>query len=175
MKKGEPSQPLLVISVIFLLNITLSPLIDYLSSVPVKLALFTLICFGSILGASVIWFYGYMRNPKFQNIFILIGVLCMAFLIFYHFSQKKEVTTSTVSREVNAKVVTEYGRSSNYRVILTAGDDVIPVEDVKNWRDFHVGDAVTSIEKVTETTKVTNVFGKGGSWNKEYVLLKGKE
>jgi len=116
-----------------------------------------------------------MRSPKFQNLFVLIGVLCMATLIFYNFSQKKEVTTSTVSREVNAKVVTEYGFSSNYRVVLVAGDDVIPVEDVKNWKDFHVGDAVTSIEKVTETTKVTNVFGKEGYYDKEYVLLKGKE
>ena len=175
MKKRQPSQPLMVISVIFLLNITLLPLIDYLSSVPVKLVLFTLLCFGSIVGACYIWFNGYMRNPKFHNIFVLIGVLCMATLISYNFSQKKEVTTSAVSREVNAKVVTEYGRPSNYRVVLIAGDDVIPVEDVKNWRDFHVGDAVTSIEKVTETTKVTNVFGKSGSYNKEYVLLKGKE
>ena len=99
----------------------------------------------------------------------------MATLIFYNFSQKKEVTTSTVSREVNAKVITEYGFSSNYRVVLIAGDDVIPVEDVKNWKDFHVGDVVTSIEKVTETTKVTNVFGNSGSYDKEYVLLKGKE
>jgi len=56
MKTKQPSQPLLVFSVIFLLNVTLSPLIDYLSSVPVKLVLFTLLCFGSILGASVIWF-----------------------------------------------------------------------------------------------------------------------
>ena len=175
MRKRQPSQPLTVISVIFLLNITLSPLIDYLSSVPVKLVLFTLLCFSSILGASVIWFYGYMRNPKFQNIFVLIGVLCMATLIFYNFSQKKEVTTSTVSREVNAKVVTEYGRSSSYRVVLITGDDVIPVEDVKNWRDFPIGTAVTSIKKVTETTKVTNVFGKVGSYDKEYVILKGKE
>lgn len=171
----QPSQPILVFSVIFLLNITLSPLIDYLSSVPVKLVLFTLLCFGSIAGAIIIWFNGYLRNPKIQNLFVLIGVLCMATLIFYISNQKKEVTTTTVSREVNAKVVTEYGRSSNYRVVLIAGDDVIPVEDVKNWRDFHVGDAVTSIEKVTETTKVTNVFGKGGSYDKEYVLLKGKE
>mgnify|MGYP000978667730 CR=1 FL=1 len=171
----QPSQPLTVFSVIFLLNITLSPLIDYLFSVPVTLGIMGILCFGSILGAIVIWFNGYMRNPKFQNIFIFIGVLCMATLIFYISNQKKEVTTSTVSREVNAKVITEYGFSSNYRVVLIAGDDVIPVEDVKNWRDFHVGDAVTSIEKVTETTKVTNVFGKGGSWNKEYVLLKGKE
>jgi hypothetical protein len=116
-----------------------------------------------------------MRNPKFQNIFVLIGVLCMATLIFYNFSQKKEVTTSTVSREVNAKVVTEYGRSSSYRVVLITGDDVIPVEDVKNWRDFPIGTAVTSIKKVTETTKVTNVFGKVGSYDKEYVILKGKE
>ena len=175
MKKGQPSQPLTVISVIFLLNITLSPFIDYLSSVPVKLVLFTLLCFGSLLGASVIWFNGYMRNPKFHNIFILIGVLCMSTLIFYHFSQKKEVTTSSVSREVTAKVITEYGYSSNYRVVLIAGDDVIPIEDVKNWRDFPIGAAVTSIEKVTETTKVANVFGKSDSWDKEYVLLKGKK
>ena len=175
MKKRQPSQPLMVISVIFLLNITLSPLIDYLSSVPVKLVLFTILCFGSILEAGIIWFNGYMRNLKFQNIFVLIGVLCMAVLIFYNFSQKKEVTASSVSREVNAKVITEYSYSSNYRVVLIAGDDVIPVEDVKNWKDFHVGDAVTGIEKVTETTKVTNVFGKNSSYNKEYVLLKGKE
>lgn len=99
----------------------------------------------------------------------------MATLIFYISNQKKEVTTTTVSREVNAKVVTEYSFSSNFRVVIIAGDDVIPVEDVKNWRDFPIGTAVTSIEKVTETTKVTNVFGKSGSYNKEYVLLKGKE
>lgn len=99
----------------------------------------------------------------------------MATLIFYNFSQTKEVTATTVSREVNAKVITEYGFSSDYRVVLIEGDDVIPVEDVKNWRDFHIGNTVTSIEKVTETTKVINVFGKGGSWDKEYVLLKGKE
>ena len=99
----------------------------------------------------------------------------MVTIVFFNFGQKREVTTSSVSREVNAKVITEYGYSSNYRVVLIAGDDVIPVEDVKNWKDFHVGDAVTGIEKVTETTKVTNVFGKSGSYNKEYVLLKGKE
>ena len=171
----QPSQPLIVFSVMFLLNITLSPLIDYLFSVPVTLVLMGVLCFGSIAGAIVIWFNGYMRNPKLQNIFVLVGVICMATIIFYISSQKNEVTTSTVTREVNAKVVTEYSFSSNFRVVLLAGDDVIPVEDVKNWRGFHIGDTVTSIEKVTETTKVTNVFGKGGSWDKEYVLLKGKE
>ena len=175
MKKGKPSQPLMVFSVIFILYFALSPLIVNLLSFPVNLVVLGIFAFGSILEAIVIWFNGYMRNPKFQNIFVLIGALSMATLIFYNFSQKKEVTTSTVSREVNAKVVTEYDFSSNYRVVLIAGDDVIPVEDVKNWRDFHVGDAVTSIEKVTETTKTTNVFGNSGSWNKEYVLLKGKE
>lgn len=175
MKKGEPSQPLMVFSVIYLLYLTLSLFISELLIFPVNLVMLGVLAFGSIVGACSIWINGYMRNPKFQNIFVLIGVLCMAFLIFYNFSQKKEVTTSTVSREVNAKVITEYGYSSNYRVVLIAGDDVIPVENVKNWRDFHVGDAVTSIEKVTETTKVTNVFGKGGSYDKEYVLLKGKE
>lgn len=175
MKKRQPSQPLLVFSVIFLLNVTLSLLIDYLFDVPVKLVILGVFAFGSIAGAIIIWFNGYLRNPKIQNLFVLIGVLCMATLIFYNFSQKKEVTASSVSREVNAKVITEYGYSSNYRVVLIAGDDVIPVEDVKNWKDFHVGDAVTGIEKVTETTKVTNVFGKNGSYNKEYVLLKGKE
>ena len=175
MKKGEPSQPLMVFSVIYLLYLTLSLFISELLIFPVNLVMLGVLAFGSIVGACSIWINGYMRNPKFQNIFVLIGVLCMAFLIFYNFSQKKEVTTSTVSREVNAKVITEYGYSSNYRVVLIAGDDVIPVENVKNWRDFHVGDAVTSIEKVTETTKVTNVFGKSGSYDTDYVLLKGKE
>lgn len=175
MKKRQPSEPLTVFSVFFLLFCALSPLIDYLFDVPVKLVVLGVLCFGSILGAIVIWFKGYMRNPKFQNIFVLIGALCMATIIFYISNQKNEVTTTTVSREVNAKVVTEYSFSSNFRVVLIAGNDVIPVEDVKNWRDFHVGDTVTGIEKVTETTKVTNVFGKGGSWDKEYFLLKGKE
>lgn len=171
----QPSQPLMVFSVFTLLFWALSPLIDYLFSLSVTLVIIPVLGLSIIVGGIIVWFNGYMRNPKFQNIFVLVGVLCMATLIFYNFSQKKEVTASTVSREVNAKVVTEYGFSSNYRVVLIAGEDVIPVEDVKNWRDFHVGDAVTSIEKVTETTKVTNVYGKGGSWNKEYVLLKGKE
>lgn len=175
MKKGQPSQPLTVFSVFFLLFWALSPLIDYLFDVPVKLVILGVFAFGSIAGAIIIWFNGYLRNPKICNIFLLVGVLSIATLIFYISNQKKEVTTTTVSREVKAKVVTEYGRSSNYRVVLIEGDDIIPVEDVKNWRDFHVGDAVTSIEKVTETTKVTNVFGKGGSYDKEYVLLKGKE
>lgn len=171
----QPSQPLMVFSVFFLLFCALSPLIDYLFDVPVKLVILRVFAFGSIAGAIIIWFNGYLRNPKICNIFLLVGVLSIATLIFYISNQKKEVTTTTVSREVNAKVVTEYGRSSNYRVVLIAGDDVIPVEDVKNWKDFHVGDAVTGIEKVTETTKVINVFGKNGSYNKEYVLLKGKE
>jgi len=175
MKKRQPSQPLLVFSVIFLLNVTLSPLIDYLFDVPIALTIDAVLCIVSIVGALAIWFNGYLRNPKIQNLFILLGVLSSLTIIYYMAGQKKEVTTSTVSREVNAKVITEYGFLSNYRVVLLAGDDVIPVEDVKNWRGFHIGDTVTSIEKVTETTKVTNVFGKGGSWDKEYVLLKGKE
>lgn len=175
MKKIQPSHPLTVFSVIFLLYLTLSLFISNLLSFPVNLVLLGVLSFGSIMGACTIWINGYMRNPKFQNLFVILGVLCMATLIFYNFSQKKEVTTSSVSREVNAKVITEYGFSSNYRVVLIAGDDVIPVEDVKNWKDFHVGDAVTSIEKVTETTKVTNVFGNSDSYDKEYVLLKGKE
>ena len=175
MKKREPSQPLMVFSVFMLLFWALSPLIDYLFSLSVTLVIIPVLGLSFIVGAIIIWFNGYMRNPKFENLFILIGVLSMATLIFYNFSQKKEVTTSTVSRKVNAKVITEYGFSSNYRVVLIAGDDVIPVEDVKNWKDSHIGDPVTSIEKVTETTKVTNVFGKNGYYGKEYVVLKGKE
>ena len=144
-------------------------------SLSVTLVIVNILGLSFLVGALVVWLSGYMRNPKFQNIFVLLGVLCMATILYYMAAQKKEFTTTTVSREVNAKVVTNYSFSSNFRVVLIAGEDVIPVEDVKNWRDFHVGDAVTSIEKVTETTKVTNVFGKGGSWDKEYVLLKGKE
>ena len=175
MKKGQPSQQLTVFSVISLLYFTLSLFISNLLSFPVNLVILVVISFGSVVGACSIWINGYMRNPKFHNIFVLIGVLCMATLIFYMSNQKNGVTITTVSREVNAKVVTEYGFSSNFRVVLIAGDDVIPVEDVKNWRDFNIGDTVTSIEKVTEITKVTNVFGDSGSYVKEYVLLKGKE
>ena len=175
MKKRQPSEPLTVFSVFFLLFCALSPLIDYLFSLSVTLVVVNILGLSFLVGALVVWLNGYMRIPKFQNIFVFIGVLSMATLIYYTAAQKKEVITSSVSREVNAKVITEYGRSSNYRVVLIAGDDVIPVENVKNWKEFHIGDAVTSIEKVTETTKVTNVFGKGGSYDKEYVLLKGKE
>lgn len=132
MKKRQPSQPLFVFSVSFLLFWALSPLIDYLFSLFVTLVIIPILGLSLLVGAIIIWFNGYMRVPKFQNILALIGVLSMATLIFYNFSQKKEVTTSTVSREVNAKVVTEYGFSSNYRVVLIEGDDVIPVEDVKN-------------------------------------------
>ena len=171
----QPSQPLLVFSVIFLLNIALTPLIGYLFSVPIALTIDVVLCIVSIVGALAIWFNGYLRNPKIQNLFILLGVLSSLTIIYYMAVQKKEVTTNIVSREVTAKVITEYGFSSNYRVVLIVCDDVIPVEDVKNWRDFPIGTAITSIEKVTETTKVTNVFGKSGSYNKEYVLLKGKE
>ena len=171
----QPSQPLMVFSVFFLLFCALSPIIDYMFSLSVTLVIVNILGLSFLVGALVVWLNGYMRNPKFQNIFVLLGVLCMATILYYMAAQKKEVTTTTVSREVNAKVVTDYSFSSNFRVVLIAGEDVIPVEDVKNWRDFPIGTTVTSIEKVTETTKVTNVFGKGGSWDKEYVLLKGKE
>lgn len=171
----QPSQPLMVFSVFFLLFCALSPIIDYMFSLSVTLVIVNILGLSFLVGALVVWLNGYMRNPKFQNIFVLLGVLCMATILYYMAAQKKEVTTTTVSREVNAKVVTDYSFSSNFRVVLIAGEDVIPVEDVKNWRDFHVGDAVTGIEKVTETTKVTNVFGKSGSYNTEYVLLKGEK
>lgn len=69
----QSSQPLFVFSVIFLLYITLSLFLNDLSSVPVKLVLMTVLAFGSIVGALEIWLNGYMRNPKFQNIFTLMG------------------------------------------------------------------------------------------------------
>ena len=171
----QPSQPLFVFSVIFLFYTALIPIIGHLFSVPVSLTLVTLLGLISIVEALKIWYNGYLRVPKIEKIFLLVGLLSMATHIYYFVNQQKEITTSSVTKEVNAKVITEYGYFSNYRVVIIEGDDVIPVENVKNWKNFHVGDAVTSIEKVTETTKVTNVFGKIGSYNKEYVLLKGKE
>lgn len=171
----QPSQPLMVFSVFFLLFCALSPIIGYMFSLSVTLVIVNILGLSFLVGALVVWLNGYMRNPKFQNIFVLLGVLCMATLIFYISNQRKEVTTTTVSREVNAKVVTEYSFSSNFRVVLIAGDDVIPVEDVKNWRDFHIGDAVYGIETINETTTITNVYGGSISFVKEYVLLKGKE
>ena len=47
----QPSQPLLVFSVIFLLYFTLSLFLSNLSNVPVKLVLMALLAFGSIVGA----------------------------------------------------------------------------------------------------------------------------
>lgn len=171
----QPSHVLLVFSVIFLSYIALIPLIGYLFSITVAMAIVTILGIISIVGAIYIAFNGYLRNPKIRNIFLLVGVLSTATLIFYTAGQKREVTTSSVTKEVNAKVVTEYGFSSNFRVVLVAGDNVIPVEDVKNWRDFHIGDAVYGIETINETTTITNVYGGSISFVKEYVLLKGKE
>lgn len=170
----QPSNLIFVCSVIFLSYNALTPLIGYLFSVPVALTIDVVLGLISIVGALTIWFNGYLRNPKIHNLFVLIGVLSSVTIIYYMAAQKREVTTSSVTREVNAKVVTEYGFSSNYRVVLIEGDDVIPVEDVKNWKDFHIGDVVKGIETVKETTTVMDVFGKSGSYDKEYILLKGK-
>lgn len=171
----KPSQPLMVFSVIFLLYTALLPIIGYLFSIPISLILVAILGFVSIVGAIIIWFEGYLRNPKIENIFLLVGLLSMVTHIYYFANQQKDVTTTTVSREVNAKVITEYGFSSNYRVVLIEGDNVIPVEDVKNWKDFRIGDSVYGIETVRETTNVTDVFGRNGSYDRKYVILKGKE
>lgn len=171
----QPSNPLIVFSVIFLSYTAMIPIIEHLFNVPISLTLVVILGFVSIVGSLEIWINGYLRVPKIEKIFLLVGLLSMVVHIYYFVNQQKEVTTSTVSREVNAKVVTEYSFSSNFKVVLIAGDDVIPVEDVKNWRDFPIGTEVTSIEKVTETTTVTDVFGRGGTYDTEYVILKGKE
>ena len=69
----QPSQPLMVFSVFTLLFWALSPLIDYLFSLSVTLVIIPVLGLSIIVGGIIVWFNGYMRNPKFQNIFVLIG------------------------------------------------------------------------------------------------------
>ena len=174
-QNNQPSHPFTVFSVTFLLFLALTPLINHLFSVTVALLIVAIIGVVFIVGALEIWFKGYLKNTKVKDVFLLVGVLSIAILIFYSVGQQKEITTTTVTKEVNAKVITEYGFSSNYRVVLIEGDNVIPVEDVKNWKDFRIGDSVYGIETVRETTTVTDVFGRNGSYDRKYVILKGKE
>jgi len=118
---------------------------------------------------------GYLNSRKVRSAFILIALPSMGFNLFYYNSFKREVETSTLSKVVDAKVITEANFSSNYRLVLLSDGDILTVDDARNIRDFKIGDKVTSIDNVKETIHLTDIFGKERTGVSEYVLLKGKE
>ena len=118
---------------------------------------------------------GYISNPKLQVISTLVALASAGFILFYSNSIKKEVETSSTSRVIDAKVITEANFSSNYRLVLLSDGDVMTIDEAKNIGDFKIGDKVTSIDNVKETIHLTDIFGKERTGVSEYVLLKGKE
>ena len=171
----QSSHGLLVFSTLFLLYIALTPFISYIFDFPLSFVVNSLLAIVFISGAAGISEKRYLSDRKVQIIFSIIGLLSIATIIFYYTGAQRRVEVNSVTKEVSAKVITEYGYASNFRVVLLSGEDVIPVEDVKNWKDFHLGDAVYGIETVNETTHVKDVFGNESQYTTEYVMLKGKE
>lgn len=174
-KDKQSSHALIVFSTVFLLYVALTPFISYLFGFPLSFVVNALLAIVFIVGAIDISSKRYLNNSKVASIFSIIGLLSVATIIFYYTGAQRTVEVNSVTKEVDAKVITEYGYASNFRVVLLSGENVIPVEDVKNWKDFHLGDAVYSIETVNETTNVKDVFGNESHYTTEYVMLKGKE
>ena len=59
-------------------------------------------------------------------------------------------------------------------MVLLSKDDVITVEDVKNRKEFEVGDKVKGIKYVKEIKYFTDIFGQQTSHTSKYIELKGK-
>lgn len=106
--------------------------------------------------------------------FLVVALLCVGTLVFYAKTTKTEVTTTSKTKVVNAKVTTEYNYMSLYRMTLLSDGDVISLGHVKNGGDFYLGDKVRGIKTVTKTTHTTNVFGVKTSHVSRYIELKGK-
>lgn len=71
-----------------------------------------------IFSAKHIWDRGYLNNRKVKNVFIVVALLCVGTLVFYAKTTKTEVTTTSKTKVVNAKVTTEYNYMSFYRMTL---------------------------------------------------------
>lgn len=131
------------------------------------------LAFVFMFSAKLILGRGYLNNRKVKNVFTVVALLCIGTLVFYAKTTKTEVTTTSKTKVVNAKVTTEYNYMSFYRVTLLADGDVISLEHVKNGGDFYLGDKVRGIKNVTKTTHTTNVFGVKTSHVSRYIELKG--
>lgn len=166
---------LLVFSTFGLLHLAVMPIVGFLTgSGEISLFLGLVLAVVFMFSAKLILGRGYLNNRKVKNVFIAVALLCVGTLVFYAKTTKTEVTTTSKTKVVNAKVTKEYNYMSLYRMTLLADGDVISLERVKNGGDFYLGDKVRGIKNVTETTHTTNVFGVKTSHVSRYIELKGK-
>lgn len=166
---------LLVFSTFVLLHLAVMPFVGYITgSGEISLFLGVVLAIVFIFSAKHILDRWYLNNRKVRNVFIVVALLCVGILVFYAKTTKTEVTTTSKTKVVNAKVTTEYSYMSFYRMTLLADGDVISLEHVKNGGNFYLGDKVRGIKAVTKTTHTTNVFGVKTSHVSRYIELKGK-
>ena len=166
---------LLVFSTFVLLHLAVMPVVGFLTgSGEISFFLGVVLAIVFILSAKLIVDRGYLDNRKVKNVFIVVALLCVGTLVFYAKTTKTEVTTTSKTKVVNAKVTTEYNYMSFYRMTLLSDGDVISLKHVKNGEDFYLGDKVYGIKDVTKTTHTTNVFGIKTSHVSKYIELKGK-
>ena len=166
---------LLVFSTFVLLHLAVMPFVGFLTgSGKISFFLGVVLAVVFMFSAKLILDRGYLNNRKVKNVFIVVSLLCVGILVFYAKTTKTEVTTTSKTKVVNAKVTTEYNYMSFYRMTLLSDGDVISLEHVKNGGDFYLGDKVRGIKNVTKTTHTTNVFGVKTSHVSKYIELKGK-
>lgn len=166
---------LLVFSTFVLLHLAVISVVGFLTgSGEISFFLGVVLAIVFMLSAKLILDRRYLNNRKVKNVFIVVVLLCIGTLVFYAKTTKTEVTTTSKTRVVNAKVTTEYSYMSFYRMTLLSDGDVISLEHVKNGGDFYLGDKVRGIKTVTKTIHTTNVFGVKTSHVSRYIELKGK-
>ena len=166
---------LLVFSTFVLLHLAVMPFVGFLTgSGEISLFLGVVLAIVFMFSAKFILDRGYLNNRKVKDVFIVVALLCVGTLVFYAKTTKTEVTTTSKTKVVDAKVTTEYSYMSFYRMTLLSDGDVISLEHVKNGGDFYLGDKVRGIKNVTKTTHTTNVFGVKTSHVSRYIELKGK-
>lgn len=166
---------LLVFSTFVLMHLAVMPVVGFLTgSGEIAFFLGVVLAVVFILSAKLILDGGYLDNRKVKNVFIVVALLCVGTLVFYAKTTKTEVTTTSETRVVDAKVTTEYNYMSLYKMTLLSDGDVISLEHVKNGGEFYLGDKVRGIKTVTKTAHTTNVFGVKTSHVSRCIELKGK-
>ena len=169
------SNNLFIVGMFSALYLALIPIINFImggSYLAPLVALLLAIVF--ILLAIFVIAKGYINNRKVQHIFTLVALLSMGFILFYSHVREEKVKVSSVTKDISATVITDPYYSRNSRMVLLSKDDFITVEDVKNRKEFEVGDEVTGIKYVKETKYFTDIFGQQTSHVSRYTELKGK-
>lgn len=169
------SNNLFIVGMFSALYLALIPIINFImggSYLASLVALLLAIVF--ILLAIFVIVKGYINNRKVQHIFTLVALLSMGFILFYSHGGEEKVKVSSVTKDISATVITDPYYSRNSRMVLLSKDDFITVEDVKNRKEFEVGDEVTGIKYVKETKYFTDIFGQQTSHVSRYIELKGK-